>query len=261
VKQWVGSVYPPKTLAKNFLRHYSRRFNTIELNSSFYAIPDPKTVEHWRETVPENFRFGPKVVQTVSHQKDIRFSQAQLRSFCEVMKKLGDQLGVSFLQLPPHWGPEHQEDLFRILDALPEGYRLAVEFRHPHWYANHELPESLISELRMRGVGTVVTDTAGRRDVVHSCLSTPWGVVRFLANQLHPSDFVRLDDWTDRLVAWADAGVEEVYFFVHQPDNVQIPELEHYMATNLRKLKLEIPKVTDVNPAGEASSSGQMSLL
>ncbi len=256
VKEWVGSIYPKKTPAREFLKHYSRRFNTIELNSTFYHIPDPKLVAQWKAMVSAEFRFAPKVVQTVSHQNDLVAAKAILRTFCATMSELGENLGPSFLQLPPSFGPRDRTSLEKLLEAVPAGYRLSVEFRHPDWFTDRELPEGLLSFLSERGLGTVITDTAGRRDVVHSSLTTRTAMVRFLGNRLHPSDFVRLDDWTDRIASWARAGLEEIYFFLHQPDNVNVPELEEYLAAKLRRHKIEIPAAA---PLPEAP--GQLSLL
>src|SRR5687768_15116029 len=86
VKEWVGNFYPPKTPAKDFLHVYSRRFNSIELNTTFYRTPDIKTVQSWKNDVPEGFRFAPKVVQTVSHIQDLAIARKQLTDFCEAVK-------------------------------------------------------------------------------------------------------------------------------------------------------------------------------
>jgi len=71
MKEWIGTVYPAKTKAKDFLHHYARQFSTIELNTTHYRIPTPETVIKWRDTTPADFRFCPKIPQSISHSRDM----------------------------------------------------------------------------------------------------------------------------------------------------------------------------------------------
>jgi uncharacterized protein YecE (DUF72 family) len=256
VKEWVGSLFPLKTPAKDFLRVYSRRFNTIELNTTFYRTPDAKTVQGWKAEVPEGFRFAPKVVQSVSHIQDPSISRRELREFCEAVQGFEENLGVSFLQLPPTWGPAREGELKRLLEVLPERFRLAVEFRHPSWFAAGELRLSILDYLEARAISTVITDTAGRRDVVHSCLTTRTAMVRFVCNALHPSDYLRSGDWVDRLKSWKDLGIEEIYFFVHQPTDEHVPELADHVIEQMSR-----HGVTSLKKVSQAENSDQMCLF
>lgn len=97
VKEWVGKIYPAKTPARDYLAIYSRRFNSIELNSTFYRVPDAKTVRAWAEAVPENFVFSPKLSQFISHQDNLLAAEKAIRAFFDAVSGFGAALGMSFL--------------------------------------------------------------------------------------------------------------------------------------------------------------------
>jgi uncharacterized protein YecE (DUF72 family) len=81
----------------------------------------------------------------------------------------------------------------------------------------------------------VLTDVAGRRDVLHMRLTSPSAMIRFVGNSLHPTDYTRIDDWVERLKMWFDSGLKQLYFFVHEPDNITSPELATYFINQLNK--------------------------
>jgi len=234
-KEWLGRVYPPQAAGAALLQHYGQAFTTVELNTTHYRVPDEATVARWREAVPEDFRFAPKFPQEVSHAPVLAEAVEAARLFCARMGGLGEKLGRSFLQLPPGFGPSQASQLAAFLDALPAGYPLAVELRHPGWFSRGWLVPSLFRLLADRGVVAVMTGVAGRRDVLHATLTAPAGMVRFVGNGLHPTDFTRLDAWVERLAGWLAAGVEEVFFFTHEPDNVLAPELSNALVERLNR--------------------------
>jgi hypothetical protein len=103
----------------------------------------------------------------------------------------------------------------------------------------------LFSEL---GVGTVITDVAGRRDVLHMRLTTPVAFIRFVTNGLHPLDFQRADAWAERLAVWAAKGLQEVYFFVHSPEEQTSPEMMAYVIGRFNErlgLKIRVPNLAN----------------
>ena len=98
--------------------------------------------------------------------------------------------------------------------------------------------------LAMAGHSTVITDVAGRRDVLHMYLTTPIAVIRFVGNNLHASDYKRIDDWVAQLQQWFAQGLQTVYFFVHQPNNLQAPALADYLVKQLnQQCRLALPTV------------------
>lgn len=231
MKPWVGRWYPPGTRDKEFLVHYGKQFSTIEHNTTHYRVPDSATVARWREEVPSDFRYCPKIPQTISHARDLGLNGSEIRIFCEVIRELGKALGCCFMQLPPHFSPQQLPALDRFLDAWPVDIPLAVEVRHPAFFDTGIGGEDFFQLLRAHGVSTVITDVAGRRDVCHMRLTTGCVLVRFVGNTLHPTDFTRIADWADRLERWFSQGLREVYFFCHEPDNLLAPDLAAHAAT------------------------------
>jgi uncharacterized protein YecE (DUF72 family) len=229
---WVGSLYPRKTPSKEFLRFYSRQFNSIELNSTFYRVPDDKTLQAWREMTPKDFRFSPKLNQGISHGAS---GPTLLRQFCQRMTAFEDRLGMSFLQLPPSFSRNQLPSLHALLSHVPQGFSLAVEFRHPSWFAGQRLSPDAFALLSELGLSTVITDTTSRRDVLHASLTSKKVMIRFLGNELHPSDFTRIDGWIAKLKAWIEGGVEEICFFMHQAGYDPVPALAQDFITKINR--------------------------
>jgi uncharacterized protein YecE (DUF72 family) len=214
---WVGEVYPSGARPEEFLRHYGHQFTTVELNSTHYGLPPPSVVQRWRARVPPGFSFAPKFPRAVSHAQDLVEVIDLAQDFCERMRLLGDRLGRAFLQLPPHFAPDRLGELAALLHGLPRTFPLAVEFRHPRFFRERRLLPTARALLASRGVVGVMTDTAGRRDVLHGTLTAPAVLLRFVGNGLHPVDGWRIEAWARRLHALLQRGVEEVHVFIHQP--------------------------------------------
>ncbi len=235
MKEWVGKIYPAGAKTKDFLGHYGRQFNTIELNTTHYRIPTQDTIRKWYEETPADFRFCPKAPQTVSHSRDLGVSQTALPQFADAVAGLQEKLGCCFLQLPPYFGADRLPVIERFVDHWPAGIPLALELRHESWFSGDSTPDALFALLHARGLGVVITDVAGRRDVLHMGLTTPVAMVRFVGNGLHPTDYERADRWTARLQSWFEAGLHNAFFFPHQPDNVHAPEMAQYICRSMEK--------------------------
>lgn len=225
MKAWVGHWYPPGAKDKDFLRYYGAQFNTIEHNTTHYRIPDAATVERWREETPADFRFCPKIPQTISHARDLGLNSGQIPVFCEAVAGLEEKLGCCFLQVPPHFSTRDLNLLARFLEYFPSEIPLAVEVRHESFFQKTAASEDFFQLLQTHNIATVITDVAGRRDVCHLRLTNRRVLVRFVGNGLHPSDYQRIENWSERLKIWLDAGLHEVYFFTHEPDNLLAPDL------------------------------------
>lgn len=225
VKDWLGEIYPSHIAPKDYLFYYSRQFNSIELNSSHYRVPDQETVKRWRDTVPNDFRFNPKLPQEVSHRLPLSADSPEFRDFIRNMMLLEDKLGMSFLQLPPHFDPGSLPDLRRFLRLIPHDFPIAVEVRHPALFSENMLIDPLYDILSSAGAHSVITDVAGRRDVLHTSLTSLKVMVRFVGNDLHPTDHSRIQSWVNRLQNWFELGLEQVEFFVHEPQDKNVPHL------------------------------------
>ena len=132
---WVGSFYPPGTRQADFLTHYARRYDTVEIDSTFYRIPAAKTVQQWRERTPDGFTFAAKVPQSITHEKMLVDVEDDLKAFLKVMDLMGDKLGPLLFQFPYFNRQKFRgvgfflERLEPFLRRLPKGYQWAVEVR------------------------------------------------------------------------------------------------------------------------------------
>ena len=226
---WIGKVYPRGTKPKDFLLQYARQFNSIELNALWYNLQPKPVIEKWASLVGPSFRFCPKISNTISHELQLVNTDRDTELFIDHMQCFGGTLGPSFLQLAESFGPTRAVILEDYLRRLPRNFRLAVELRHEGWFGTAAVRATweLFREL---GIGAVITDTPGRRDVLHMRLTAPFAFIRFVANRLHPTDFQRIGEWADRLSAWVEKGLREVYFFVHDHEEMYVPELCRYAA-------------------------------
>ena len=248
-EEWVGKWYPAKIQSKDYLKYYAQQFNTIELNTTHYRIPDANTIDKWRESTPSSFRFCPKILQTISHDQLLQNTESLLQAFCDSIWELENKLGICFLQLPPYFSPDKLHILEKFVQIFPKEIRLSIEFRHEGWFRleNGLLPFTLATEmLENYAISTVICDVSGRRDVLHQRLTTTTAVVRFVGNSLHITDYQRLDEWIERIALWKENGLEKLYFFMHEPDNVLSPDLVVYFIEKLNQrcaLQLRKPMI------------------
>lgn len=130
---WVGPFYPGHTRPPDYLRVYARAFPTVEVDSTFYAVPPEKTVLGWASKVPEHFRFALKTPREITHERRLIDVVDVLAEFTERVRLLGARLGPILIQLPPDFGPEGRPALERFLPRLPADLRFALEFRRRGW--------------------------------------------------------------------------------------------------------------------------------
>ncbi len=244
VKEWLGKFYPKGTKDSQFLDEYIKQFNCIELNSTFYNLYDEATITKWADKAAgQDFLFCPKVYQGISHEGSLIENVPLMHAFEKSIAAFGAHLGPAFLQLNDGFGPQRKGDLQYFINALPTDLNLFVEVRHPNWFDKREM-EWLVDLLRAVNKGLVITDTAGRRDVCHMHLSMPKAFVRFVANNLHSTDYTRVDKWVERIAYWLENGSQELYFFVHMGEERHSPELSNYLIDKLNErcgLKLKKP--------------------
>lgn len=237
-KEWVGKIYPLKTKETNFLDHYVNHFNSIELNATHYQVYPPSTISKWSAKAGTmDFKFCPKVPQAISHYTNLVTPQAQelTGKFLEGIVAFESHLGAVFLQLSDKFSPKTKNNLFQYIKSLPADIQLFVEVRHPDWFADKAIRKDLLETLQNTNTGLVITDTAGRRDCVHMELTVPKAFVRFVGNDLHTTDYARIDAWMPRLNEWLKSGLQELYFFMHQPDEAFSPELCNYVVEQMNK--------------------------
>jgi uncharacterized protein YecE (DUF72 family) len=214
-KDWIGKLYPKGAKEKDFLEHYVRHFNSIELNALFYNLQPKPIIQRWASLADENFRFCPKFTNTITHLHQLKNADRETDLFIDHMLQFGQGLGYSFLQLSDQFAPNRVEILQNYIQALPRDFRTCVELRHEDWFRESAIASETYELLRELQVGSVITDTSGRRDCLHMKLTAPVAFIRFVGNNLDPSDFTRIASWADRIKTWIDKGLREIYFFIH----------------------------------------------
>lgn len=232
---WVGKIYPKKTKAGDFLEHYARQFNCIELNATFYRMPTRKQTSGWKSKVGDDFKFCPKFVDQITHIKRLKEVDELTDRFLEGISGFEKNLGPVFLMPHPGMGPKTLEIMEAFIQSLPKDIELFTELRHKDWFANSEAFDAAFSMLERNKSGAIITDASGRRDCVHMRLTTPSAFIRFVGNGLHPTDYTRCEDWIQRMKVWANQGIETMYFFMHQHEELHSPELCRYLIPKINE--------------------------
>ena len=244
-KDWIGILYPKGTKEKDFFEYYALQFNSIEFNAIFYRLPEKKQITDWKDNSPKDFLFCPKFTDTITHIRRLKNAQADVDKFLECVSGLGKKLGPIFLMPHPQMGPKRVDDMVKFLNDLPKDIKVFLELRHPDWFIDNNL-DLILPACDELGVGTVITDTAGRRDCVHMRLTTSAAFIRFVGNSLHESDYARIDEWVQRIKKWIKEGIQDIYFFMHQHEELYSPTLAKYLIVELNKhckLDLKVPEL------------------
>ncbi|QEC53145.1 uncharacterized protein YecE (DUF72 family) [Anseongella ginsenosidimutans] len=231
-RQDLKGFYPRGT--KDELSYYASQFNSIELNATFYNSPDRAQVETWKSKTPENFRFFPKIPNTISHFKRLINVQEPVEAFCDAISNFEEKLGMSFLQMHDNFKPKDIERLVTFVKNYPPAIPLAVEMRNTEWFTDRDAAEQFYQLLEGQGKTNIIVDTAGRRDMLHMRLTSPTAFIRYVGAN-HSTDYSRLDSWLERIKDWRSAGLQTLYFFVHQNVEKESPLLSAYFIKKLNE--------------------------
>ena len=208
---------------KDELAYYSTQFNCVELNATFYRLFPPKTFDKWYATVPNGFRFFPKLEQTISHFQRLKDVEEIVERNVENMSRLHEKLEMIFLQMHDSFGPRDFDRVVSFVENWTYEVPLAIEFRHIDWYNDPAVARKLFDLLKTHSATNVLVDTAGRRDLMHMRLTTPMAFIRWVGANEPKSDRSRLDEWIGRIAKWKEAGLQKLFFFVHQNAEQESP--------------------------------------
>jgi uncharacterized protein YecE (DUF72 family) len=237
-KQWIGDFYPARFPPAKMLPWYAREFHTVEINNSFYRLPEEKTFRDWAGAVPPGFLFAVKASRFLTHIKRLKNPEDPLKLFFSRARHLGPHLGPILFQLPPKW----KSDLGRLrefLELLPREHAHAIEFRDDTWY-KQEVYE-LLQQHNVALCG-------------HDWHSAPWAhelTANFAYLRFHGTsgryhgnypDYL-LQDWATKIKSWA-ARLNEIYVYFNN-------DVEGHAIRNARTLRAELAKFSDtiVEPA------------
>lgn len=201
---WIGSFYPVRTSRKEMLRLYSKVFHSVEIDSTYYAIPSENSIRSWFERTPPHFKFSVKLISEITHKKRLRESESDLQAFVDRVRLLGQKLGVVLIQLPPDFSPSEFGAFKKFCGLLPDDLRFAVEFRNPVWYG-----ERTVELLEAHNVALTLADSKWiDRELSISYVETPTADFTYL-RWLGPrelADFSRIQiDRTREMKMWAEA--------------------------------------------------------
>ncbi|MGQ0542913.1 MAG: DUF72 domain-containing protein [Blastocatellia bacterium] len=219
---------------KDELGYYSTQFNCIELNATFYRLFPTSQFEKWHKTVPDGFKFFPKLEQTISHFRRLKDVEEVVENNVNNMSHLREKLGMPFLQMHNNFSPKDFDRVRAFAENWKYDIPLAMEFRHTDWYNDKVVSSELYDLLESNKITNVLVDTAGRRDLMHMRLTTPTAFIRWVGAN-HLSDYDRLDEWIERIAVWKKPGLRELYFFVHQNIEKESPLLSAYFIEKLNK--------------------------
>lgn len=236
---WVGPFYPENTRPADFLTVYARAFDTVEVDSTFYAVPPARTMHGWAQRTPPGFTFALKLPQEITHERRFRGVEDVAREFFDRARALEDKLGPVLIQLGPDFHPGELPALAKFLRILPEDIAFAVEFRDRGW-----IHDGVIGLLAEHGVALALTD--GRwipRKQMLALAERPtadFAYIRWMGADREIADYSRLQiDRSRELELWAGVisqlartgrtvyGYVNNHFAGHSPASVR--ELQHML--------------------------------
>ena len=270
---WREGLYPQNARPADFLSLYAQVFNAVEGNTTFYARPAPATVERWAQSMPGHFRFTAKFPRDISHGGDLREQGHAAQDFLQLLRPLGARVAPLWLQLPASFGPQRLAELVSFVDALERP--LAVEVRHPEFFAKGDA-ERLLNRLLMdRGVERICLDPRA----LFSCISTDSAVlhaqakkpkvpprpaaftqfpqVRFIGRPELEANDPYLRPWVEKVAGWIEEG-RAPYVFLHTPDNHRAPELARRFHQQLSERLPGLPALPELH---QPSTVEQLGLL
>ncbi len=218
-KEWKGTFYPEDISPGEMLAYYASRFETVEINNTFYRMPQSNVVASWAAQTPEHFSFVLKAPQKVTHIARLKNVADTVGYFLKVASELGAKQGPLLFQLPPNF----KKDIGRLRDLLallPSRVRAAIEFRHPSWF-DEETYEAL------RGTGVALCAVENEDGKTPLVATAPFGYFRLRELEYTDDELAR---WVDAIRAqpWSEAWV----FFKHE-DEGRGPKLAERMMSRL----------------------------
>ncbi len=265
---WREYLYPEDARPSDFLGLYCQVFNAVEGNTTFYARPAPATVERWAQIMPGHFRFTAKFPGDISHGGDLREQLPAAESFIQLLSPLGERVSPLWLQLPATFAPQRLGELVEFIDGLQRP--LAVEVRHPEFFAKGDAERMLNRLLLERGVERICLDpralfscTSTAPAVLHAQSKKPkvpprpaaftqFPQVRFIGHPELAANDSFLVPWLDKVAGWIEEG-RTPYVFLHTSDNRMAAELARRFHARLMQRLPGLPALPELyrEPAAE----------
>ena len=212
-KEWRPSFYPEDLSEKGFLSFYASRFSSVEIDYTFYRMPNAKTIEGWKAATGENFRFAIKASQKITHRERLKTPSEALTYLVGIVSHLESRLGVLLFQLPPYFRSDSQK-LESFLAALPPDLPLAFEFRHESWFT-----DETYQLLRDHNAGLCIHDADDHTTPV--LLTAKLAYVRLRRSNYTPEGF---GEWRERIRGWVEEGID-VFAYIKHEGNPDAPRI------------------------------------
>ncbi len=228
-RDWRGLLYPPSLPQRAWLGFYCERFDTVELNNSFYRLPPAETFGHWREATPPGFVLAVKASRYLTHIKRLKDPAEPVQRLMSRAVELGDRLGPVLLQLPPNLAAD-ADALDQTLRQFPAGTRVAVEVRHPSWCT-----DEIRGLLERRGAAWCMAD--GGPVPLPYWRTAEWSYVRFhRGGGSPPSCYTRspLETWARRLATMFDTADDVYCYFNNDPNGCAVRDARRFASAVAR---------------------------
>jgi uncharacterized protein YecE (DUF72 family) len=242
---WQGPFYPAELRRKDWLPFYAEHLPAVEVNNSFYRLPEASTFRLWDDETPDGFRFAVKAPRTITHLKKLRNAAGSLEPFLDRVQALGAKLGPILFQLPPRWHANPQR-LSEFLDILPKEPRYAFEFRDRTWHCP-EVYKLLAEHDAVFCIYDLEAFTAPLEvtaDLVYLRLHGP-------GEQAYTGSYTdaTLRTWAGRAKRWARREERDVYIFFDNDQNA-------YAMRNARRLMAHLGMRLTGEDEQEAAEAG-----
>ena len=228
-KHWHGIFYPEDLKSGKYLEYYTTRFSCVELNSSFYHLPQKKTVSGWMIRTPSSFIFCPKLSRYITHQMKLLNVDEALQKFFEIFEEMKEKLGPMLVQLPPQleYDETRIQNFLELLHKHYNQYRFALEIRHLTW-----INDRFFNLLNKYGVAFVIADS-GKRYPYHEAVTTDFVYLRLHGReQLYASDYSETDlqQYAEKISGWLNDNKEVWVFFNNDYNGFAIKNAERLRA-------------------------------
>ncbi len=207
--EWKGTFYPANLPVTKMLPYYAERFSTVEINATFYRMPNAKTIAGWAAATPRGFTFVLKAPKRITHDARLKDIDDPLRYFCETARTLGPKLGPLLFQLPPYFRKDVGR-LGNLIALLPPGLLAAFEFRHASWFS-----DDVYDLLRSKNLALCIADT--EKGTTPLVVTADFGYFRLRDEGYSEGD---LKEWSETVKRLGAAWRETFIYFKHEESGI-----------------------------------------
>lgn len=275
--EWQHRFFSDDAGSADYLKQYASVFNTVEGNTTFYAIPSEASIMAWAAAVPRDFRFSFKLPKVITHDLKLQRCDETVAAFFDRIAPLRSLMGPIQIQLPPSFDGQALPILAQFVRKLPAMFNYAVEVRHSDFFNGSEYHTALTQLLQRCRMERVVFDSRGLFDAVDGSVATleaqakkpnfpvieapviKQPIIRFIGHPDMAQNPQYFEPWIARIKAWLEAG-KEPYVMLHMADNTFAPDLALQCYKSLQQEIADLADLADW-PSLRESPNGQMGLF